>query len=171
MTQAAPGKDECMNAEQRKVRAFCKEFLSWKAESVGMWIGAGILEVLYVIMMMIPYQEMKTDMAFIVFPLMFGYLGPMLYISPYLTFREGTNVVYIYEKLKYLPIDRKEIRKMRVTKLVLFVGKIFPIVCIVQLLFTYFGYGEILLEDIVYACLMGFIWPFATNLGYTWLGK
>ena len=43
-----------MKKEQQKVRAFYKEFLSWKAESIGQWIGAGFLEVVFGIMMMVP---------------------------------------------------------------------------------------------------------------------
>ena len=76
-----------MKKEQQKVRAFYKEFLSWKAESIGQWIGAGFLEVLFGIMMMVPYQEMKEDNGFVVMPMLFGFLGTMLYIAPYLTFR------------------------------------------------------------------------------------
>lgn len=160
-----------MNAEQIKVRKFYKEFWSWKADNVGIWIGAGIIEVLFVIMMMIPYPEMQTDMGFVALPLMFGFFGPMLYMVPYITFREGQNSVSIYEKLKYLPIDYKEIKKLRLTKLVLFVAKIFPIILICQLFFTYFGYGSIRGEDVVYAALVGLVWPVVSNLPYAWFSK
>lgn len=160
-----------MNREQIKVRKFYKEFLSWKADNVGMWIGAGIIEVLFVIMMMIPYPEMQTDMGFVAMPLMFGFFGPMFYIAPYITFREGQNSVSIYEKLKYLPIDYKEIKKMRLIKLVLFVTKIFPIILICQLFYTYFGFGAIRVEDVIYTILVGLLWPIVSNLPYAWLGK
>ena len=89
-----------MKKEQQKVRAFYKEFLSWKAESIGQWIGAGFLEVLFCIMMMVPYQEMKEDNGFVVMPMLFRFLGAMLYIAPYLTFREEGNSVSIYKKIK-----------------------------------------------------------------------
>lgn len=160
-----------MNSEQFKVRKFYKEFLSWKADNVGMWIGAGIIEVLFVIMMMIPYPEMQTDLGFVVLPLMFGFFGPMLYIAPYITFREGQTSVSIYEKLKYLPIDYREIKKMRLINLVLFAGKVFPVILICQLFFTYFGYGAIRVEDVIYAILLGIVWPIVSNLPYAWFRK
>lgn len=160
-----------MNAEQIKVRKFYKDFWSWKADNVGMWLGAGIIEVLFVIMMMIPYPEMQTDMSFVVLPLMFGFFGPMLYLVPYITFREGQNSVSIYEKLKYLPIDYREIKKMRVINLVFWVAKIFPIILICQLFFTYFGYGAIHVEDVIYTILMGLVWPIVSNLPYAWFSK
>lgn len=160
-----------MNSEQLKVRKFYKEFLSWKADNVGMWIGAGIIEVLFVIMMMIPYPEMQADTGFVVLPLMFGFFGPMLYMFPYITFREGQNTVSIYEKLKYLPIDYREIKKMRLIKLVLFVVKIFPIILICQLFFCTFGFEMIRTEDVVYTILVGLVWPIVSNLPYALLGK
>lgn len=160
-----------MNSEQLKVRKFYKEFWPWKADNIGMWIGAGIIEVLFVIMMMIPYPKMQADMGFVVLPLMFGFFGPMLYMVPYITFREGQNTVSIYEKLKYLPIDYKEIKKLRLIKLVLFAVKIFPIILICQLFFTYFGFGNIRIEDVIYVILVGLVWPIMSNLPYAWFNK
>ena len=160
-----------MSTEQERVSKFYKEFLSWKAESVGMWICAGILETIFVIIMMIPYQEMKSDMGFAAMPALFGFFGPMLYICPYISFREGQNSISIYEKLKYLPIDYGEIKKMRVTKLVLFVAKIFPIALVCNLLFTYLSIGAIQIEDVAYVVLMGLIFPIVSNLPYTWFSK
>lgn len=160
-----------MNKEQERVRGFYKEFLSWKAEGVGMWIGAGILEVLFVVMMMIPYQEMKLDIGLVGLPAILGFAGAALYIAPYITFHEGQNSVSIYEKIKYLPIDYCEIKKMRVTKLVLFVAKIFPVVLVCNLFFTYYGFGAIKAEDIIYVILLGMVWPIGSNLPYAWFGK
>lgn len=160
-----------MNSEQQKVRKFYKEFLSWKAESVGMWLGAGIVETMFVISMMVPYQEMKYDMGFVALPWTFGWLGAMLYINPYLIFREEQNSVSIYEKLKYLPIDYREIKKMRTIYLIKFVMKIFPAAFVCQIAFSYFLFQEITFENIVYAVLTGLIWPIASNLPYVWHGK
>ena len=90
-----------MNKEQEKIFVFYKEFWSWKAENIGMWVGAGILEVLFAIFMMIPYAEMQSDMGMVVLPMLMGFGGGAMYISPYITFREGTDTVSIYEKIKY----------------------------------------------------------------------
>lgn len=157
-----------MREEQKKVRAFYKNFLSWKAENVGMWIGAGLMETFFAISMMIPYQEIRLDKGVLAFPLMFGLLGPMLYLVPYRKFMEQQQWCNIYEKLKYLPIDKKEIRKMRAVYLFSFVGKIFPIVFVIQLLFSYWMFDEVTIQNIIYGILTGFVWPYLSNLPMVW---
>jgi len=160
-----------MKKEQEKIYAFYKEFWSWKADNVGMWIGAGVLEVLFGIFMMIPYAEMQTDMAFVVLPMMMGFGGAAMYIAPYISFREGQDMVSICEKIKYLPIDGREVKKLRVRKLMLFVAKIFSVILVSHLFFTYFGVGTIRIEDVVYIVLVGLVWPIVSNLPYAWFSK
>ena len=159
-----------MKKEQQKVRAFYKEFLSWKAESIGQWIGAGFLEVLFGIMMMVPYQEMKEDNGFVVMPMLFGFLGAMLYIAPYLTFREEENQVSIYEKIKYLPVDYRQIQKMRVWYLIRFVAKIFPVLFLLQMATSYWS-KALTAANLIYVILLGLVWPILSNLPFAWFGK
>ena len=160
-----------MNKEQEKIFAFYKEFWSWKAENIGMWIGAGILEVLFAIFMMIPYAEMQSDMGMIVLPMLMGLGGGAMYIAPYITFREGTDTVSIYGKIKYLPIDYREVKKLRVKKLVLFVAKVFAVVFGMHMFFTFFGAGTIRKEDVIYVILVGFVWPIVGNLPFAYFSK
>lgn len=160
-----------MNREQEKIFAFYKEFWSWKADNIGMWIGAGIVEVLFGIFMMIPYPEMQSDMGFVVLPMIMGFGGAAMYIAPYISFREGQDTVSIYEKIKYLPIDYLEVKKMRLRKLVQFVAKVFVIIFVCQMFFTYYGFGAIRPEDVIYAVLVGLVWPIVSNLPYAWLSK
>lgn len=160
-----------MNKEQEKIFAFYKEFWSWKAENIGMWIGAGILEVLFAIFMMIPYAEIQNDTGMIVLPMLMGLGGGAMYIAPYITFREGTDTVSIYEKIKYLPIDYREVKKLRVKKLVLFVAKVFAVIMAFKLFFGTFGFEMIQSMDILYTVLVGFVWPIVSNLPYVWFSK
>lgn len=159
-----------MNSEQRKVRKFYKEFLSWSADNIGLWIAAGFMEAFYFGLMAIPYQEMLEEGAFIIFPLMCGFIGPYFYLQPYITFRENTESYSIYERLKYLPVDFREIQKMRTIYLAKFVLKIAPAMILVQLLTANFSY-EITIENVMYAVFFGLIWPFLTNLPIAWYSK
>ena len=159
-----------MSEEQKRVRKFYKTFLSWKAENIGMWIGAGFLEILFAISMMIPLQEIVYEPGLVTFPFLLSVLGAMLYIRPYQVFVEERQETSIYEKIKYLPIDIAEIRKMRVVYLVSFVGKIFPIVLILQLLFAHW-YFEITLGNVIYAVIMGVVLPIIGNLPGALSGK
>lgn len=159
-----------MNSEQKKVREFYKEFLTWSADNIGMWIASGFVEAFYFFMMAIPYQEMIEEGAFMLFPLVLGVFGPYFYLHPYLLFREGTQYYSIYERIKFLPVDFREIQKMRTIYLTRFVVKIAPAMILVQLLTTHFSYG-ITIESVGYAVFCGLVWPFLSNLPVAWYSK
>ena len=160
-----------MKKEQIRVRKFYKEFLSWKAEGVGMWLGSIIIEVFFVVMAVIPYQEMKQDIWLVGLPMIFGFAGGALYVAPYITFFENQKSVSIYEKIKYLPIDYQEVKKMRLEKLMIFEARIFLIVLVCNLFFSYFGFGAIAAEDVAYVVLIGLVCPIVSNLPYVWFSK
>lgn len=159
-----------MNSEQMKVRKFYKEFLSWSADNIGVWIVAGFMEFLYLVMMAIPYGEMAEEGAVALFPLMFGFFGPYFYLNPYIVFREDTKTYSIYERIKFLPVDFREIQKMRVIYLGKFVVKIAPVIILIHLLTTHFSYG-ITIESIGYSVLFALVWPFLSNLPIAWFSK
>lgn len=159
-----------MNSEQMKVRKFYKEFFSWSADNLGPWIAAGFMEVFYFAMMAIPYEEILEEGAFVLFPLMLGFFGAYFYLNPYIVFREDTKTYSIYERIKFLPVDFREIQKMRTIYLAKFVAKIAPMIILIQLLTTHFSYG-ITVESVVYAVFGGLIWPFLSNLPVAWFSK
>ena len=159
-----------MNSEQMKVRKFYKEFLTWSADNIGMWIVAGVMEVFYFAMMAIPYVEMIEEGALALFPLVLGFAGPYFYLNPYLVFREDTKSYSIYERIKFLPVDFREIQKMRTIYLAKFVVKTAPAFILIQLLTTHFSYG-VTVESLVYAVLGGLVWPFLSNLPIAWYSK
>lgn len=164
-----------MTDEQRKVRNFYKDFQGWKVDTVGTWIGAGFLVMLMVIFCAVPAQEMlqgqSGDVGMLgwIMVLMFGPLAGFLYLSPYTSVTEmvsGGQVknVRIIDKLKYLPIDLKEIRKMKVIYLMKFYAKIAPVCMILQVLTSLYSYGKITWVNVVYILVMAFAWPVLVNL-------
>ena len=159
-----------MKKEQQKVRAFYKEFLSWKAESIGQWIRAVFLVLSFGITIIVPFHFFFEDSVFVPMPMLFGFLGAMLYIAPYLTFREEGNSVSIYEKIKYLPVDYRQIQKMRVWYLIRFVAKIFPVLFLLQMATSYWS-KTLTAANLIYAILLGLVWPILSNLPFAWFGK
>ena len=159
-----------MNSEQRKVRKFYKEFLSWKADNIGLWIASGFMVVFFCVTMLISYEEILENMKLVMFPMLLGFLGPYFYLNPYITFREGTESYSIYERIKYLPIDYHEIQKMRAAYLAKFVGKVFLAVLFFQV-FLMFGAGGFTIENVLYVLLIGLVWPFVSNLPIAWFSK
>ena len=164
-----------MTEEQKKVRKFYKELLGWKVDAIGTWIGAGMLVLFLLIGCSVPVQEMcfgatgEVDMMAWMMLLMFGPLAGFLYLRPYTSM---TEVVYtnrpknvrIIDKLKYLPISLREIRKMKVIYLLKFYGKIVPFCMGLQILTSLYSYNEITWMNVLYILVMAFVWPVATNL-------
>lgn len=164
-----------MTEEQKKVRKFYKDFQGWKMDIIGTWIGAGFLVLLMVIGCAVPAQEMfsiatgKADMLMWMMVLMFGPLAGFLYLRPYTSVTETvyTNSpknVRIIDKLKYLPISLKEIRKMKVIYLLKFYAKIAPFCMGLQILTSLYSYGEITWKNVLFILIMAFVWPVLVNL-------
>lgn len=164
-----------MTEEQRKVRKFYKDFQGWKPDTIGTWIGAGFMVMLMVIFCAVPAQEMlqgqsgDKGMLGWIMVLMFGPLAGFLYLRPYTSVTEMVSAgqaknVRIIDKLKYLPIDLKEIRKMKVIYLLKFYAKILPFCMLLQALTSLYSYGEITWKNVGYILVTAFAWPVLVNL-------
>ena len=164
-----------MTDEQRKVRKFYKDLQGWKPDTIGTWIGAGFLVMFMLFGCAIPAQEMLSlgasdaDMMGWIMVLMFGPLAGFLYLRPYTSITEMvyTNEaknVRIIDKLKYLPISLKEIRKMKVIYLLKFYGKIAPFCMGLQFLTSMYSYNEITWKNVLYIFILAFVWPVVANL-------
>lgn len=157
-----------VSEEQQMIRKFYKEFLSWKSENIGTWIGAGFVEMLFLISTMAPFQEVlgtsQTERNMIIMVAIFGWLAPLLYIMPYVTFKEEQKDCSITAKLKYLPVDIREIQKMRVTYLLKFVVKQFAVALVLQMLTSMYSYGEITWANVWYIVVAALVWPLVLNM-------
>lgn len=157
-----------VSEEQKMIRKFYKEFLSWKSENIGMWIGAGFVEMFLLLSAMVPFQEVlgtsEIEKTMIIMVAVVGWLAPFLYIMPYVTFKEEQKDCSITAKLKYLPVDIKEIQKMRVTYLVKFVVKQFLAALVLQILTSMYSYGEITWANVWYIVVAALVWPLVVNM-------
>ena len=53
-----------LSQEQKIIRGFFKEFLSWNTESIGNWLGAGVAEFFFLLSIgIIPFQEMLEEIV------------------------------------------------------------------------------------------------------------
>lgn len=164
-----------MTEEQKKVRKFYKDLQGWKADTIGTWIGAGLLVMFMLIGCAIPAQEMlagvggDVDTFGWIMVLIFGPLAGFLYLRPYtsvteMVYTNQAKNVRIIDKLKYLPIDLKEIRKMKITYLLKFYAKIAPFCMLLQALTSLDSYKEVTWMNVIYVLLMAFVWPVVANL-------
>lgn len=163
-------KIQYLRKQQQLLQVFYKDFFLWNTENVLQWIGVGIIEVIYCIFLWIPYQEMKDSINIILW-MYFGIFGSMVYLRPYIRFKEDKKISNVYEKLKYLPITREGIRIFRFIKLTIFCLKMFVIFLTGQLFFSLVAFHEILWANIWYPTVFGFLLPFGVNTIALWWEK
>ena len=83
---------------------------------------------------------------------------------PYVTFKEDKKDCSITAKLKYLPVNLREIQKMRAWYVIRFVAIQFPVALVLQMMTSWFSYHEITWMNIIYVIWSALIWPLITNL-------
>ncbi|MBQ9119008.1 MAG: ABC transporter ATP-binding protein [Lachnospiraceae bacterium] len=144
------------------VEEFFHEFLSWRAESVGTWIGCGFLELMFIIGVIVPVQEAEYEL--LLWAAFMGVMGVIVYLRPYVNFVENGKGQRIYQKIKYFPVDLTEIRQFRIERLLRFTARIAIGIGLVHLLIAQFAYGGIILENILVVVGLGFLLPFGVGL-------
>ena len=166
---------ELQKVQQDLLRIFYKKYLDWKSDlKVGTWLGAGWIEFMFLIYTAIPFQELLEPSDLVLNLTILGMTGafaPMVYLTPYISFKEEQKNCSVYEKLKYLPVNYREIQKMRMNYLVGFVGKMFPIALLLQMATSWFSYREISWKNIVYIIGVAFIFPILINMPIALWGK
>lgn len=156
--------------QQRMLDAFFKEFFTWNVQHVGMWLLTGIMILSFVCFMMVPYQEIvapsEEHVNIEAWLILMGIAGLNYYLMPYSRYNDGTKgrFIYIYEKIKYLPVSLKELRIFRIRKVFWFCLKLFVVLLIGQLVFAEIGFGEIVLGNFLYPFIFAFLIPFCLSV-------
>lgn len=80
-------------------------------------------------LMILPIQEAGMHEIFYIAPMLIA-MGINIYMQPFMVVYENRKAVSIYQKLKWLPVEKREIQAVRRSYLNAFVGKIL-IACLV----------------------------------------
>lgn len=155
-------KAEYGKKQQDILEAFYKEFFSWSAGNIGMWLVTGIMEFIHGIFMWFPYQAAE-EMEVLGLIVLFGMCGAANYMAPYLQFTEKGKTVKVYDKLQYLPISLRELQIFRLKKLARFYAKLFLVFLVGQVFFSLVCYHEITWGNIGYVVICGFLIPFLVS--------
>ena len=148
--------------QQQTIAEFFKDYNSYTAANIGMWIGAGLAEFFLGIFMCFPYQDIKMD-AFADLMIFFSFWGAWLYIMPYIAYYTEGKKHRIYDKLKYFPVSLRQLRLFRMKKLIRFCLIVFGFFLVGQLFFAFISYGRIELCNLLYPLIGGFIIPFGVS--------
>lgn len=161
-----------MNLEQIKVREFFKRFLHTNWRSAGMWLFEGFMVFMFLIACAMPAQEYmggeEIDRIMFVF---LGALGPAiaaLRVQPYTNYMENQKGRQIFDLLKYYPVDKKEIKKMKTMYMLKFMVKLLPACIVAQVPATLWGYGTFTCMNFMFIIAVAFVWPVIWGLVAIW---
>ncbi len=150
--------------EYERIKSFFKDYSFIRSDCTPFLMLSIFFELFHGVAMMVPYQEAVLDGAVYLVPMTTGIFGPAFYLIPsFLTVGKGKRMK-IGELLKYLPVERKYLKRFRAERLAVFVCRVFPVFFCLQLLFSGLYYREIGIGNILYALCFGLIWPFLSNL-------
>ena len=152
------------NREQM-LNNFFKEFFTWKADNIGIWILAGLLEFVCAILMFIPFQNAREE-GVMGFAALLAILGTANYINPYIFYLNEGKRNRIYKVINYLPVSLKELRLFRLKKVTLFCVKMFLIFLAGQVIFSLICFHGISWGNLIYPFVCGLVAPMLASVFY-----
>lgn len=161
--------------EQKKQRDIIREFdrmmSSYQSNGLPPSWNAGVWGILEVIMMIVPWQAVQKQgelHGIIWIVALWSINAPLYYMMPYQQFRENGKSVSLYKKIKYLPVDIRQVKIVRVEYLLAFLKKTFIAAMIVQLISTLLFYHTLSIWNIVYVLILGGFLPFVITVSSIW---
>ena len=160
-----------MNPEQSKVRKIYTELSRQDFSFVWCWIVIGLVMFLHLGYNMVPVQLLLDEWDGNIIPFWMTLTGIAignLRIYPFEGYTENAKKRKFSEMLRYYPIDRKEVKKMKLFYVVRIMAKVSVVSLFVQLYFTHIedSIQGISWENFVYVFLMSFVVPVAWNAVY-----
>lgn len=162
-----------MNPEQIKVREFFKRFLRTNWSSMSMWLLEGFMLLMFLIACAMPVQEYISGEADLkgVMSVFLGVLGPaiaVLRVQPYTNYMENQKGRHIFDLLKYYPVEKKEIKKMKTVYMLKFMAKLLPVCIVAQIPATLWSYGPFTWMNFMFIIAVAFVWPVIWGLVAIW---
>lgn len=162
-----------MSPEQTKVREFFKRFIQTNWRSAGMWFVEGFMVLIFLIACVMPVQEYISGEADLdrVMYVFYAFLGPaiaVLRVQPYTNYMENQKGRQIFDLLKYYPVEKKEIKKMKTMYMLKFMAKLLPVCMIAQVPATLWSYGPFTWINVLFIIAVAFVWPVLWGLVAIW---
>lgn len=156
-------KKEMMEKQQRNViREFDKELFTYTGQIA--WFLPGIFSFLLICLMAIPFQELGRDdnIVWVVGCYLSGWIS-YLVLQPYLyttdTFSPRNTTSITYNKLRYLPVSRKQYNRVRLGYVIRYVWKLTLIGLTVQCLSAFLTTGTVTVWNVLYGIGILFVAP------------
>lgn len=168
-----------MSPEQSKVRKIYKELSRRSFSFVGCWIGIAVFCLWHVFLYIAPIQLLLSEQGqssehhLTFWMTITGVAIGNLRIHPFEGYTENTKRRKFSEILRYYPIDKKEVKKMKLFYVVRIMAKVSVVSLFVQLYFTHIeaSVQGISWVNFVYVFIMSFVVPVAWNAVYIYFEK
>lgn len=102
---------------------------------------------------------------------MITYLAVSARLSPYNQYNENQKSRFVTDILKYHPISKKAIWKVKTKTMVIFLGKVSAVGLGIQLLASFLSYKSVSLENFVYIIGFLFVIPVGCEIGFDLVAK
>lgn len=160
------------NLEQEtKIEQFFNVYYSIKDwDKAGNTIGAVAIAVITGGLMGIPIQNFmpycfeKDDILFIFIFAAMAMTAAVVYLKSYSFFQENQNVYSFGDKLKYLPVDKKALKNIRIRHLFRFESRFYLASLVMQLFFSVIMYHSITWMNIIYVTVVILVIPMLAGM-------
>ncbi|MBQ6787829.1 MAG: hypothetical protein IJO85_08910 [Lachnospiraceae bacterium] len=162
--------------QEQKIEQFFEEYYrvkKWDKQSND--IVAGIFIMIQILLMVLPVHTLWEEENRWILLTSIGTLSfcaPLFYMASYRLVKEGQqNVQMLSQKIKYLPVDMRALKKWRIRLLLQWVEKSFLACMLIQLLFSLIIIHKISWMNVVYVSIVAFVIPMLSNGLLIWLEK
>lgn len=157
--------------QRELIRAFDQEMLSCRSYGLPASWRIGVHRFMAVFFLIFPLQayysnEDWTAIWFLM--LSWSILAPTNYLSLFLYFKENSKSIPFYQKIKYLPVDPRQLRLVRIGYLLQFLAWTLPVSLILQCLATLIFYRTLSVFNILHVLCFGGILPFLITGASIW---
>lgn len=152
--------------QRELLRAFDKELFSYTGQIA--WFLPAIFSFMLLVIMCIPFQEIKNEGSIIGITGMLTLFTAFYVLAPYIfsndSFTPQQPKSPTYEKLKYLPISKKQYIFVRMEYVFRFFRRLTIIALILHCSISVFAYHTITIENILYILVILLVLPLAVSL-------
>ena len=163
-----------MKLEETKIEEFFDRLLKNSMAKVGSWVLTGIFLFLIMILCLLPAQEILAEDGWLMpaaLLVMLTYLMLTFRSRLYDQYNENQKSRFMTDILKYHPINRKEVWKHKIKKLVTFLAKVTGVGLVLQIVVALIAYQTISWLNFFYIIVYMFIFPMTGQLIMDSIGK
>ena len=159
-----------INREQIKVEKFFKRLYDKSVSKAVSWFLIGILLFCGIWLCMIPAQDVMTEDKFLSWALIFlSAMAAAARVSPYQQYTENQKSRKMMDILKYYPISKKAIWKIKMKHLCIFQAKVTGVGLVIQIVASLIAYKTVTFDNIIYIVFNLFIVCMVGELIGDWL--